>query len=194
MNLILNTHIALMKSMTFDELTILYLNCHEAVIEIIKENTGKYPTDYKKFEKEKIDRFFKTIPYKGKNLLDFISNMMSELIVRHGLPNTNHRTTILFIGVILDELDIPFPDYDIAVEKDRWIEDCNRYIDGSKAILKNRKTDEYYASKHLEWTRKWLTEVTDDQSLSSGMMSFHLLTTLRKVLSSSDRLLSSVIR
>ena len=183
-----------MKSMTFDELTILYLNCHEAVIEIIKENTGKYPTDYKKFEKEKIDRFFKTIPYKGKNLLDFISNMMSELIVRHGLPNTNHRTTILFIGVILDELDIPFPDYDIAVEKDRWIEDCNRYIDGSKAILKNRKTDEYYASKHLEWTRKWLTEVTDDQSLSSGMMSFHLLTTLRKVLSSSDRLLSSVIR
>ena len=121
--------------MTFDELTELYLNCHEAVREIIKEKTGEYPKDYKKYEKERIEKFFETIPYKGKNILDFISNMMSELIVTHGLSNTNHRTTILFIGVLLDELDIQFPNFDITDEKERWIEDCNRYIDGSKAIL-----------------------------------------------------------
>ena len=48
-----------MKSMTFDELTILYLNCHEAVREIIKEKTGEYPKDYKKYEKNRIDKFFK---------------------------------------------------------------------------------------------------------------------------------------
>lgn len=37
-----------MKSMTFDELTVLYLNCHEAVREI----TGEYPIDYKKYERK----------------------------------------------------------------------------------------------------------------------------------------------
>ncbi len=95
--------------MVFDELTELYLNCHEAVREIIKENTGEYPKDYKKYEKNRIDKFFKTIPYKGKNLLNFTSNMMSELIVTHGLSNTNHRTTILFIGVLLDKIGIQFP-------------------------------------------------------------------------------------
>jgi hypothetical protein len=179
--------------MAFNELTELYLSCHEVVREIIKNKTGKYPTDYKKYEKERIDKFFKTIPYKGRNLLDFTSNMMSELIVTHGLSNTNHRTTILFMGVIFDKMGFQFPNYDINPQKNKWIEDCNRYIDGSKIILRNRKNDKSYSTKHNELTKKWLMEVTDHQSLSSGMMSFHLLTTLRKV-SSSEDLFSSVIK
>jgi hypothetical protein len=182
-----------MISMTFDELTVLYLNCHEAVREIIKENTGEYPTDYKKYEKNRIDKFFKNLPYKGKNILEFTSILMSELIVTHGLSNTNHRTTILFISIVLREFKISFPNYDSSIQKERWIDDCNRFIRGSKKILSTRKTDKNYGSKHLEWTKKWITEVTDDQSISSGMMSFHLLTSLRKI-SSSEDLLSSVIK
>ncbi|MFW3146775.1 MAG: hypothetical protein ACMUIE_08195 [Thermoplasmatota archaeon] len=179
--------------MAFDELTELYLNCHEAVREIIKEKTGKYPIDYKKFEKERIDRFFKNIPYKGKNYLEFISILMSDLIVTHGLPNTNHRTTILFTSIILKELEIDFPYYDSVIERERWIDDCNRFIEGSKKILSKRKSNPMYNKEHLKWTRKWLTKVTDAQSLSSGMMSFHLLTSLRKI-PSSEGLLSSVIK
>jgi len=118
---------------------------------------------------------------------------MSELIVTHGLPNTNHRTTILFASIILRELDIDFPRYDSTIERDRWIDDCNRFIEGSKKILSKRKGDPNYKDEHLKWTKKWLTEVTDPQSISSGMMSFHLLTSLRKI-PSSEGLLSSVIK
>lgn len=179
--------------MEFDELTVLYLTCHEAVREMVKLRTGKYPEDYKKYEKERIDRFFKNIPYKGKNILEFTSIMMSEPIVTHGLPNTNHRTTIMFTSIILRNLKIDFPNYDSSVEKEKWIDECNYFIEGSKKILSGRKTDKQYKEKHLEWTRKWLTEVTDHQSMSSGMMSFHLLSSLRKI-SSSEDLFSSVIK
>ncbi len=179
--------------MAYYELTELYLNCHEAVREIIRERTGKYPVDYKKYEKGRIDNFFKNIPYKGKNYLDFISVLMSELIVTHGLPNTNHRTTILFTSIILKEIVIDFPFYDSVIERERWINDCNRFIEGSKKILAKRKIDPTYKEEHMKWTKKWLTEVTDIQSLSSGMMSFHLLTSLRKI-PSSKGLLSSVIK
>jgi hypothetical protein len=179
--------------MAFDELTNLYLNCHEAVREIINLKTGNYPEDYKKYEKEKIDKFFRTIPWRDKNYKDFISNMMSELIVAHGLTNTNHRTTILFTSIILKEMKIAFPYYDSSTEKERWINDCNIFIEGSKTILHKRKTDPQYKEKHLKWTKEWLMEVTEDQSISSGMMSFHLLTSLRKIPSSED-LFSSVIK
>lgn len=179
--------------MAFDELTGLYLNCHESVREMVKLKTGKYPEDYKKYEKERIDRFFKNIPYKGKNILEFTSIMMSELIVTHGLPNTNHRTTILFTSMILRGLKFKFPNYDTSVGKEKWIDDCNNFIKGSKEILSKRKTNKQYKDKHLEWTRKWLTDVTDHQSMSSGMMSFHLLSSLRKI-SSSEDIFSSVIK
>ncbi len=118
---------------------------------------------------------------------------MSELIVTHGLPNTNHRTTILFTSIILKEIVIDFPFYDSVIERERWINDCNRFIEGLKKILAKRKNDPKYKEEHMKWTKKWLTEVTDIQSLSSGMMSFHLLTSLRKI-PSSEGLLSSVIK
>ena len=141
----------------------------------------------------RIDRLLTNIAYKGKNYLDFTSTLMSDLIVTHGLSNTNHRTTILFTSILLKEMKMDFPNYDSSKERDRWIDECNRLIEGSKKILSKRKNDPDYKMKHFEWTRKWLTEVTDNQSMSSGMMSFHLLTSLRKV-SSSGRLLSPVIK
>ena len=86
-----------MSKNEFDELTKLYFNCHNAISEIIKESTGRYPRNYKKFEKKRINKLFENISYKAKNILDFSSDLMSELIAIHGLPNTNHRTTIFFI-------------------------------------------------------------------------------------------------
>ena len=123
----------------------------------------------------------------------FTLMMMSDLIVTHGLSNTNHRTTILFTSIILKELNIDFPCYDSSKDKDRWIDDCNGFIEGSKRILSERKNDPKYGEKHIGWTRKWLTDVTDHQSMSSRMMSFHLLTSLRKI-SSSEHLFSPAIK
>jgi hypothetical protein len=179
--------------MALDPLTILFLNCHQAVREIVKEKTGKYPKEYKKIEQEHINKFLTNISYKGKNYLDFISYMMSSLIVIHGLSNTNHRSTILFTSIILNEMGIKFPSYDSSEEKERWIIECNHFIEGSKKILNDRKKDPKYSERHLEWTKEWLGTVTDHQSISSGMMSFHLLSSLRKI-PSSDLFSLSVIK
>ena len=176
----------------FDPLTVLYINCYENVREIVKQRTGHYPRKYKKLEIQHIDKFLHNIPYKGRNYVDFVSNMMSGLIVIHGLSNTNHRTTMLFTSMILNELGIDFPNYDSVRERERWIGECNSFIKGSKRILSKRKEGNDYTIKHQKWTREWLMSVTDRQSMSSGMMSFHLLSSLRKIPSSEGLSLSVI--
>ena len=180
-----------MAEKKLNPLTEIYLQCHEYVKEVKKQESGRYPGKYKRFEKVKIDKYFDTLSYKAINNLDFASETMSNLIVIHGLPNTNHRSTIVFIGVVLKALDIKFPNYDIKKNRKKWISECNRYIRKSKRILYSRKEDNNYKEKHLKWTKDWLSDITRDQSNSSGMMSRKSLTTLKKISSSLD--FSSVI-
>lgn len=173
-----------MAKKDLDPLTELYIQCHYAVNDIIKTETGRYPRKYKRFELSKINKYFLTLPYKSTPNIDFASEIMSKLIVLHGLPNTNHRTTILFIAVVFETLDIRFPNYDSKKHRKRWINDCNRYIVKSKRILYTRKTSTTYRERHQNWTKEWLAQATGDQSNSSGMMSRKSLTTLRKISSS----------
>jgi len=116
---------------------------------------------------------------------------MSRLIVIHGLPNTNHRTTIFFISIILHEMKIKFPGYDLDRNERKWIDECNEYIAKSKGILYRRKEDADYGEKHYRRTEEWLARVIGDQSKSSGIMSRHLFNSLKKISSSDD--LSSVM-
>jgi prophage maintenance system killer protein len=154
------------------------------VKEIIKADTGRYPRDYKRLELAKLNKYFTTISYKSTTNFDFASEVMSGLIVLHGLPNTNHRSTILFVAMVFEIQKIKFPYYEVKTDKKRWIDDCNRFIAKSKRILYSRKRDSYYQQKHLEWTKEWLAQVIVNQSNSSGMMSRKSLTTLRKISSS----------
>jgi hypothetical protein len=174
-----------------DQLTEMYIKCHFIVNEIIKTDTGRYPRKYKKLELPSINKYFINLPYKSMTNFDFGAEVMSGLIVIHGLPNTNHRTTILFIAVVFEALDIRFPDYDRRKYKKRWIDECNEYIAKSKRILYAREKNADYKQTHLKWTKEWLRKVIGAQSNSSGMMSRKSLTTLRKISSSGD--FSSVI-
>ena len=182
-----------MNKKEFNELTLLYFDCHSAIKEIIKESSGRYPRNYKRFEKKRINKFLSNIPYKARSITDFSTDLMSGLIVNHGLPNTNHRTTIFFISIILRNLKIKFPHYDSKKYKKKWIDECNRYISKSKRILYQRKKDKNYREKHRKWTKDWLTEAIGNQSISSGMMSRHRLNSLKKI-SSSDGLSSVIIK
>jgi prophage maintenance system killer protein len=185
----INTIILL--AVTMDPLAEAYLNCYEIVRETIKASRGRYPSNYKRFEKTKIDKYFKNVPYKCKNIITFGSDMMSTLIVNHALPNANHRTTILFMALYFESYGIHFPCYDKIQKRDAWIKDCNRYIAASKRILYSRKKDGHYREKHLKMTLEWLQEIVGDQSNSSGMMSRKSLTILKK--KSSSWCVSSVI-
>ncbi len=167
-----------------DPLTELYIKCNSAVRETVKAETGRYPRNYKRLELAKMDKYFTTISYKSMTNLDFASEAMSSLIVLHGLPNTNHRSTILFTAMIFEVQGIKFPHYGSKDNRKRWIDDCNKYITKSKRILYSRKRDPDYKQKHLKWTKEWLAQVVGTQSNSSGMMSRKSLTTLRNISSS----------
>lgn len=180
-----------MKNNDLDHLTELYLQCNHTVNEIIKSETGRYPGNYKRMEIAKLNKYFLTISYKATTNFDFAAEVMSSLIVLHGLPNTNHRSTILFTAMVFEVQEIKFPHYGSRTNKKRWIDDCNRYITKSKRILYSRRKDSDYKQKHLEWTKEWLAEAIGTQSNSSGMMSRKSLTTLRKSSASWD--VSSVI-
>lgn len=173
-----------MRNKDIDPLTELYLQCNHTVNEIIKSETGRYPGDYKRMELAKLNKYFVTISYKATTNFDFAAEVMSGLIVLHSLPNTNHRSTILFTAIIFEVQEIKFPQYGSKSNKKRWIDDCNRYISKSKRILYTRKKDAGYKEKHLEWTKEWLAQAIGTQSMSSGMMSRKSLTTLRKISSS----------
>jgi len=177
--------------MTIDPLAEAYLKCHDVVREIIKSQTGRYPKRYKRLEVRKLDKFFRNIQYKTQNIATFGAQTMSDLVVNHSLPNANHRTTILFMALFFESLDIRFPGYDTKANRVRWIRECNEYITKSKRILYSRGHDPSYGKKHLELTKSWLKDVVGGQSKSSGMMSRKSLTTLRK--SSTSWEVSSVI-
>ena len=173
-----------MAKLDIDPLTELYLQCNSVVKEIIKSETGRYPRDYKRMETAKLNKYFTTLSYKSTTNFDFAAEVMSGLIVLHGLPNTNHRSTILFTAMIFEIQEINFPYYGSKGNAKRWIEDCNQYIAKSKRILYSRKKDSEYKQKHLKWTREWMAQAIGTQSNSSGMMSRKSLTTLRKISSS----------
>ena len=173
-----------MAESEIDLLTELYLRCNFVVRETVKADTGRYPRDYKQLELAKLNRYFTTISYKSTTNLDFTSEVMSNLIVLHGLPNTNHRSTILFTALIFEVQGIRFPYYGSKAYKRQWIDDCNKYITRSKRILYSRKVDTEYKQKHLKWTKEWLIQVVGNQSNNSGMMSRKALTTLKNISSS----------
>ena len=180
-----------MAKLESNPLTELYLDCNSVVKEIILAEKGRYPREYKRLEKAKLNKYFTTLSYKSTTNIDFASEVLSSLIVLHGLPNTNHRSSIMFTAIILEMLEIKFPHYGSKPNKQRWIDDCNRYITKSKRILYSRKRDPDYKQKHLKWTKEWMAEAVGNQSMSSGMMSRKSLTTLRNI--SSPLRSSSVI-
>ena len=95
-------HSHLVVKLDIDPLTELYLKCNSTVKEIIKAETGRYPRDYKQLELAKMNKYFTILSYKSTTNLDFAAELMSNLIVLHGLPNTNHRSTILFVAMVFE--------------------------------------------------------------------------------------------
>lgn len=64
---------------------------------------------------------------------DVGGQLLSRLILRHGLPNANHRTAIAFLQSYLETLEpgIGVPDTNVGVE---WTDWTNEFIVDSKKI------------------------------------------------------------
>lgn len=132
----------------------LFISTHKSTIEEIKRVDGDFPEECKRFDKRHAEKFFLNLAHKNMNGFDFIAKLQSDLLVKHFLPNANHRTSLHFINGFL-----AFRNVEIKFEiggKEKIVSD---YFTESKAILRNRKKDGDYAEKHLNLTKKFLKKV-----------------------------------
>jgi len=139
-----------------------FLNAHELVMKEIRRSTGETPEPYKDLEINVLEQLFGEIFHETENGLDYIAKMLSGLIIKQALSNTNHRTSIYFIASLLKQhgLHIDMIGNEIIIRE---------YFHDSKHIL--RKARSNYQEKHLQTSRQFLIDVLGaDQSGKLGNM------------------------
>lgn len=129
-----------MKRAEARKLTEILSNFHKGVVLEVKQRRGRAPTQYKKFEPYKIERFFESYDPNGEPIIDVAAVVLSTLLRAHPFPNANHRTALIATEALFKANGLRFPHYEGAVPRwrRRYVGDCNRYIAESKYWLKLR--------------------------------------------------------
>lgn len=66
---------------------------------------------------------------------------MSNLILRHSLPNANHRTGIAMLQFCIESVDPEFEMPRTHIDDDTWREWANTYIVDSKRLITVRRNN-----------------------------------------------------
>jgi prophage maintenance system killer protein len=129
----------------------IYIKSYEYVIKEITDSTGKIPEPYKTLEENLLHSFFDGLE-KSKNMngFDFISEMLSTLILNQALPNANHRTSMYFVGTLLTHNGY-------AIDTETHANTVREYFLDSKHIMK--KAPKNYREKHLALSKTFLENI-----------------------------------
>jgi hypothetical protein len=101
---------------------------------------------YKQFEPEKIQQALDHVSW-GNSLPQVAGELMSNLILRHSLPNANHRTAIAMLQFCIESVDPSFEMPRTHVDDDAWREWVDPYIVDSKRLITVRRNNLRF--KHL---------------------------------------------
>ncbi|MBA3045640.1 MAG: hypothetical protein KKH41_05135 [Candidatus Thermoplasmatota archaeon] len=123
-----------------------YLKIHNIICDRMEQITGQRPKDYKKMDTRVLIRFFNSLERKQMDGFEFMTYVLSTLIVEQALPNTNHRTTLSFVAVWLDTAGFGFK-FELETHDRRM----TQYILDSKVIIENRGTDKRYRANHVNY-------------------------------------------
>lgn len=93
---------------------------------------------YKQIELERIPDAIARVDWTG-TAVDVAGQLMSTLILKHALPNTNHRTSISMAQWYLESIETGFSFPDFATEAYDWKTWVNEYIIESKRLLTVRR-------------------------------------------------------
>lgn len=115
----------------------------EAAVEVREEDEFRF---YKKFEPEKIQQALDHVSW-GAVLPRVAGELMSNLILRHSLPNANHRTGIAMLQFCIESVDRSFEMPRTHVDDDTWREWVDPYIVESKRLITVRRNNLRF--KHL---------------------------------------------
>ena len=129
-----------MKKADAEKLTEILTNIHKGVVLEATKKKGKPPTQYKKFEPYKIQRFFVSYNPDNKTIFDVAADVISTLLRAHPFPNANHRTMLLVAKGIFGANGFGFPWYES--KKPKWeryyVSDCSHFFWRAKYWLKIR--------------------------------------------------------
>lgn len=95
---------------------------------------------YKEFEPQKIQQALDHVSW-GAPLPNAAGEVMSNLILRHSLPNANHRTGIAMLQFCIESVDPGFEMPRTHVDDDTWREWVDPYIVDSKRIITVRRNN-----------------------------------------------------
>lgn len=98
-----------MKKADAEKLTEILTNIHKGVVLEATKKKGKPPTQYKKFEPHKIQRFFESYNPDNKTIFDVAADVISTLLRADPFPNANHRTMLLVAKASSGQTSSVFP-------------------------------------------------------------------------------------
>jgi prophage maintenance system killer protein len=130
-------------------ITVRILQIFEEIIEQGKDKQETKPKRYKQIELEKIPDAIARVSWDCA-AVDVAGQLMSTLILKHALPNANHRTSISMAQWYLESIETGFSFPDFVTEEREWKEWANEYIAESKRILTVRRNTTMF-SLLAEW-------------------------------------------
>jgi hypothetical protein len=109
----------------------------EAAVDVRDEDEFRL---YKEFEPQKIQQALDHVSWRAP-LPTVAGEVMSNLILRHSLPNANHRTGIAMLQFCIESVDPGFEMPRTHVDDDTWREWVDPYIIDSKRLITVRRNN-----------------------------------------------------
>jgi len=138
--------------MSADNITIVVrlLEIYRALIAQNEEEEGTPVEAYKNIDVDALPDVLDRTSWEG-SATDVAGRLASNLILKHALPNANHRTAVALVQFYLRRLNPDFAMPETSVETDPesydWREWVNEYINESKRLLTVRRKNVLF--KHL---------------------------------------------
>jgi hypothetical protein len=109
----------------------------EAAVEVREAEAFRL---YKDFEPDQIHRALENVSW-GASLPVVAGELMSNLVLRHALPNANHRTAIAMLQFCIESADPSFEMPSTHVDDENWKAWVDPYIVESKRLITVRRNN-----------------------------------------------------
>lgn len=119
-------------------LTVRLLQIFEEIIETKAIEEDEKLQIYKQIELERMPEAFSQIDW-DLAAVDVAGQLMSALILKHALPNANHRTAISIAQWYLESIETGFSFPEFATTEYEWKAWVDEYITESKQVLTVRR-------------------------------------------------------
>jgi len=131
------------------QIVISLLQIFEQIIEEKETEEDEQLEIYKQIELERIPEALAAVDWEG-TAVNVAGRLMSRLILKHALPNANHRTAISLAQWYLESIETGFSFPAFATENYEWKTWANEYIAESKRLLTVRRNTTAF-SLLTEW-------------------------------------------